>query len=477
VEATQSVKKLSAGRMLTFGIGDIFGGGSFNIFNFLYPVYIVLAIGLSPFYVAIIMFVARVFDAIIDPPIGIWSDKLRIKYGTRRRSLIFSAPLVLIGLFLTFYPHNTAETSELFRFFVAMFSYLFYCLIQSSIMVPYQSLGSEITDDYIQRGRATTVRLGFSIFSSIVCVALPGMIVAAYEGNNGYMVMSLIFGSVFMICILITALFAKEGIPPQKEAPEFTFNDFVRPLKLKVFRQYMGFFLCCQLTMTVMSGLFFFYVLFYFNRDLTAAGETSMIGYIAAALMFAMQIVALPIYMAMMKKTGKMAVYIFGSVIWIISAVFLFFLPPSAPYWVLLIIASTIGFGISGPGLIPHATFGDIVDVGYLKFGVRDAGALSGISSFLNTSAQGFGLAIAMAVIGWAGFTEPQPGMEEVLTQPESAQWAIRFLMLLTPLILMSLGIFFCAKYRLNKERHALVLAAIDSGDKEEKERVLATLQ
>lgn len=476
MEDAQGAQKLSIGRMLAFGVGDIFGGGSFNIFNFLYPVYIVLAIGISPFHVAIIMFVARVFDAVIDPPLGLWSDRLRIKYKTRRRSLFYSAPLLVVGLFLAFYPYNMAETSETFRFFAAMFSYLFYCLIQSSVMVPYWSLASEITDDYIERGRATTFRLGFSIFSSIVCVALPGIIVDAYEGNTGYMVMSLAFGAVFMVCVLITALFAKEGIPPPKEAPKFAWSDFVRPLKLKIFRQYLGLFLCVQITMTIMSGLFFFYVIFYFNRDLTALGGTSMVGYIAAALMFAMQIVALPIYMAMIRKTGKMAAYILGSAIWIVSALCIFFIPANSPYWILLVLAAVMGFGISGPGLIPHAVFGDVVDVGYLKFGVRDAGAFSGISSFINTSAQGIGLAIAMTVIGWAGFTEPQPGAAEVLTQPESAQWAIILLMALTPLVLMSLGIYFCLRYRLNKERHALVLAAIESDNQEEKDRVLASL-
>jgi oligogalacturonide transporter len=472
----EKVRRVSLGRILAFATGDFYGGGTFNLVNFLYPGYIVLAVGMPPYMAGIIMMVARVFDAVIDPPLGLWSDKLRVRFGTRRGSLFLSAPLVVLGLLLMFFPYNINTTGEMFRFWAALLSYLFYCLVQSSIMIPYWSLSSELTDDYTERARLTTVRLGFSIFSSIICVALPGMIVDAYEGTAGYIAMSLVFGSAFMICILVTALFAKEGIPAPKKTPPFLWKDFVKPFKLRIFRQYMAIYLCCQMTMAIMSALFFFYVDFYFSRDATAGGESTMVGLLGAAIMFSMQIVALPIYMAMIKKSGKMRVYIVGSAIWILSALVILFVPANSPAWVLYMLAAVMGFGISGPGLIPHAMFGDIVDVGHLKFGVRDAGAFSGISSFVNTCAQGMGLAIVMSVIGAAGFTEQQPGAELVTSQPESAQTAIIFLMALAPLALMSIGIYFCFRYRLNKDLHAQVISAIESENEEDKAAVLALL-
>jgi len=470
-------QRLPLRRILAFGVGDIFGGGSFNIFNFLYPVYIVLAVGLSPFYVAVIMFVARVFDALIDPMLGFWSDKVRVKHGSRRRTLFVSAPLLVLALFLAFFPYDIEGNSELFRFLAAMFSYLFYCLVSSSIMVPYWSLASEITDDYTERGRMTSWRMGFSIFASIVCVALPGMIVDAYEGNQGYIVMSLVFGVVFMVCILITAIFAKEGIPNDTRVEKFSLKEFVKPFKLRTFRQYLFIFLGCQMTMTVMSSLFFFYVMFYYLRDVTAVGGDSFAAYIAAAIMFAVQIVALPFYMHLIRRVGKTKTYIVGAIIWIVVALSLFVIPANSPYWILFLLAALMGFGISGPGLIPHAMFGDIVDVGHLKFGVRDAGAFSGIGSFVNTSSQGIGLAIAMSIIGFAGFTEQQPGMPPIYAQPESAQTAIILLMALTPLILLSVGIFHCTRYRLDKVRHAKVVAAIESEDTNAREQILQELE
>jgi len=227
--------------------------------------------------------------------------------------------------------------------------------------------------------------------------------------------------------------------------------------------------------MAIMSGLFFFYVDFYFCRDLTAAGESSMVGMLGAALMFAMQIVALPVYMAMIKRAGKMMVYIVGSVIWILGALCLFLVPSGASPAFIYILAAVLGFGISGPGLIPHAIFGDVVDVGALKFGANAAGAFSGIANLINTIASAAGLSIAMAAIGAAGFQEQVIGAPTVVSKPESAQRAILAIMALAPLVFMTIGIFVCTRYRLDKENHARVLAAMD-GSEEEKAKVLATL-
>jgi len=468
-------KGLPLSRILAFASGDFCGGGAFNIVNFLYPGFLVLAVGLSPYLAGIVIMIARIFDAVIDPAIGMVSDRLRVRYGTRRGSMIVSAPFIAVSMFLMFYPYSNPSVTV--RFWSVLLSYMFFYGVLSTVMIPYYSLSSEITDDYTERARMTTVRLGFSIFASIVCVALPGMVVDAFEGNVGYIVMSVIFGAIFMVCVIITGVFAKEGIPAPLKVEKFSFADFIKPLRVKPFRQYLGLFLCCQITMAAMSALFFFYVDFYYCRDLTAGGVGNLVGLLGAAIMFGMQIVALPVYMALIKRTSKMAAYISGSVIWIVCALVLLVIPSGANEIWIYILAAVMGFGISGPGLIPHAIFPDVVDVGHLQFSERSAGAYSGIANFINTIAQAIGLAVVMNVIGAAGFIEQDisPGAEKIVWQPQSAQTAIVLLMAFTPLVCMSVGIYMCTRYRLNKENHARVLKAID-GSEEEKAAVLKLL-
>ena len=472
-------QRLPLRRVLAFATGDIFGGGSFNITNFLYPGYVAIAVGLPARTAGLIMMAVGIFDAVTDPIMGFLSDKMRVRFGTRRGGLLASAPLIILSLFAAFYPYTNPD--DTIRFWMVLASYIFFTAVQTTIMIPYFSLSSEMTEDYTERARMTTVRLGFSIFSSILCVAVPGIIVGVFSGPddyNGYIAMSLIFGTLFALCVGITGLFAKEGIPAPKKTDPFSVTDFVRPFKVKSFRQYLWLFLCCQMTMAIMSAMFFFYVDFYFCAEATARGEENIIGMIGAAIMFSMQIVALPFYMKIIKRFSKMAVYIMGSVIWIVSAPILLLLPAGSNPVYLYILAAVMGFGISGPGLIPHAIFGDVVDVGHLQFGTRVAGAFSGIANFINKIAQAIGLAVVMGVIGLAGFIERDisEGAEWVAAQPESAQIAIVLLMAFAPLVFMSAGCFVCMRYRLNKERHAQVLAAIESDNEKEKAEVLASL-
>jgi len=469
-------QKLSMRRILAFASADIFGGGSFNITNFLYPGYIALAVGLPARTAGFIMMAVGIFDAVTDPIMGFFSDKMRVRFGTRRGGLLISAPLIVISLCMAFYPYTNPDTT--IRFWTVLMSYIFFTAVQTTVMIPYFSLSSEMTDDYTERARMTTVRLGFSIFSSIICVAIPGIIVSAFDGNSGYIVMSLTFGVLFMICVGITGLFAKEGIPPPTKTEPFIIGDFLRPFKVKSFRQYLWMFLCCQMTMAIMSALFFFYVDFYFCAETTAAGEGNLVGMLGAAIMFSMQIVALPVYMKIIKKVGKTAVYILGSAIWIISAPILLLIPPDTNPVYLYILAAVMGFGISGPGLIPHAIFGDVVDVGHLQFGTRVAGAFSGIANFVNKISQAIGLAVVMGIIGLAGFVEQDitEGAARVVSQPYSARMAIVLLMSFAPLVFMSFGCYICTRYKLNKDKHAQVLAALETGDEDERKIVLESL-
>jgi len=471
-------KKLSLGRMLAFASADIFGGGSFNITNFLYPGYVAIAVGLPARTAGLIMMAVGIFDAISDPIMGFLSDKMRVRFGTRRGGLLAAAPLIIISLFAAFYPYTTPDDST--RFFIVLMSYIFFTAIQTVVMIPYFSLSSEMTDDYTERARMTTVRLGFSIFSSILCVAVPGILVDVFSGPNdysGYIVMSLTFGTLFALCVIITGLFAKEGIPPPKKTNPFSFGDFIRPFQVKSFRQYLWLFLCCQMTMAIMSALFFFYVDFYFCAEATANGEGNVIGMIGAAIMFSMQIVALPVYMKIIKKYSKTAVYIIGSIIWIVSAPILLLLPPGSNPVYLYVLAAIMGFGISGPGLIPHAIFGDVVDVGHLQFKTRVAGAFSGIANFVNKIAQAIGLAVVMGIIGLAGFIERDISETDwIAAQPESAQLAIVLLMAFAPLLFMTIGCIVCTRYKLNKEKHEQVLAAIESDNEDERYEVLTSL-
>lgn len=459
------MRKLSLGRKLAFASCDILGGGAFNIINFLYPVFLALTVGLSAYWISVILLVSRIWDALIDPLIGQLSDSVKSRFGKRRIFMVSAAPFILIAMVLMFFPYSF--DSMTIRAIAVLISYITFCTIQSVIMVPYYSLSSEISDDYTERASANTWRLGFSILSSIVCVSVPGVIVNAYEGSKGYIVMGLVFGLLFCICVLITGLFAKETIVSPQKKFAFDYKPFIKLLRLPTFLQYISLYALLQVTMVVMSGLFFFYIDFYICRDLTAQGKSNSLGLIAAAMMFSMQIVALPFYLWLIKKTTKTFVYRIGAILWIIMGILLFFLKPGAPDWQVILLGAVMGFGISGPGLVPHTMLGDVSDAAQLVYSERNDGVIGGFVNFINTVSQAVGISVAMAILGYFGFQQAEPG-QSVLSQPDTAQNAIRILMAFTPLLLMSIAILISFKYKITAAMQQQIKLAINTNSKPE---------
>ena len=69
------------------------------------PNYYVSDLGLDFAAVALVMLLARSFDAVTDPLIGFLSDRTNTKWGRRRIWMFFSIPLLMIATYKIFFPN------------------------------------------------------------------------------------------------------------------------------------------------------------------------------------------------------------------------------------------------------------------------------------------------------------------------------------------------------------------------------------
>lgn len=518
--------KVSLGNKIAFACGDIFGGGSFNIINFMFTPFLTLVVGIPMVYLTPILLLTKLWDGIIDPFIGKITDgKQPGKYGKRRYFMLICAPLVLLGFVMLFFPWNLITTSVALKCVFVVLVYMLYATAQSFVLIPYYSHASEMTDDFTERNRTNAVRIAFSIASSTICVAVPGMIASPTKADNGvsYIIMAGIFGFIFMASILITALFSREKIVTPAVKTKINFKQFVRPLKVKTYRQYLGMQMCTSMAMAVMSSFFFTFCDFYIRRltyaSATADGTSRFpIATVAAAMMFVAQIIALPMYLKLIKVKSKRFAYITGAIIWIAIVAAMLLLPgekeitvnngavstlKGAPNWLIIAMSLVTGLGIGGTVFVPHSSFGDVCDVGELYFGERTEGAFSGLTNFLNTAAQAIGLAIPPAIIGAAGYVETQYVTNDVynsllnaseaeqikqlgmalsqfkqtqgngswqllpITQVESAQLALRLTFILLPIVIMVIGIIIASRYKLTKDLQSKIVETNAREDKD----------
>ncbi|MBR2974739.1 MAG: MFS transporter [Clostridia bacterium] len=512
-----TTNKRSLGQNLAFAAADVFGGGSFNVINFLYVPFLTLVVGIPMWYVSIILLVSKLWDGFIDPFIGKVSDgKKPGKMGKRRYFMLIFAPIVMVGLVLLFFPWNLVTNSLPLKIVFVTLMYFLYATAQSFVLIPYYSHASELTDDYKERNKANAVRLAFSVLASLICVAVPGMIASPTKNDGGvsYLVMAAIFGAIFCVAILITALFSHERVITPALKSKVSIKEFFAPLKLKTYRQYLGMQMTTSMGMAVMSSFFFIFCDFYLRRQtyqMVSLGQDLSrfpIATIAAACMFVAQIFALPMYLGILKKRSKRFAFTVGHLIWIGVAALMLLLPAEGeaqvvgnsvvtkvgvPNWVVMLFGLALGLGIGGSVYVPHSSFGDVCNVGQLYFGKRTEGAFSGLTNFLNTTAQAIGLSLPSMIIAGAGYVETQylttaeynqlvatggtlggltldqfivnigQGNVQLIpvVQSANAQLAIKLVFILLPIAISLLAIFIASRYKLTQQMQQKVVQAL----------------
>lgn len=94
--------RLSIGKRLCYGSVDAGGMFSFSMVSSYLTIFYTDVVGLTPAVISIIMLIARVWDGINDPMMGIIAEKTRSRWGRYRPYLLFGAPVLGVFTVLTF---------------------------------------------------------------------------------------------------------------------------------------------------------------------------------------------------------------------------------------------------------------------------------------------------------------------------------------------------------------------------------------
>ena len=91
-------RRITLGNKLAFGIGDLYGGGSFFIISALFLVYLTDIAKLDSGLAATILLIGKIWDAVTDPAMGYISDHTQSKRGRRRLYFLIG----IVTIFLSF---------------------------------------------------------------------------------------------------------------------------------------------------------------------------------------------------------------------------------------------------------------------------------------------------------------------------------------------------------------------------------------
>jgi GPH family glycoside/pentoside/hexuronide:cation symporter len=202
-------ERLNLTTKIAYGAGDLGPAITANISVFYLLFFLTDVAGLSAGLAGSVLMVVRIFDAINDPIIGMWSDRTRTIWGRRLPwMLLGSIPFGISYFLLWLIPTN----NQLLLFFYYIFIGIIFNLTYTVVNLPYQALTPELTYDYNERTRLNSFRFAFSIGGSILSLILYILVSSAYPNNlhQAFLLLGLICALMSILAVIWCALVLQE---------------------------------------------------------------------------------------------------------------------------------------------------------------------------------------------------------------------------------------------------------------------------
>ena len=399
---------------LAYGCGALMDGGGVALMACVMLKYMTDTLGIVAASASTIMMVSKIWDAVTDPLMGSITDNTRTKWGRRRPYMVFGGVLLIIALALLFAPIKDwwGITSQAGMIAYVLVFYIVWNTCSTITQVPYTSMASDISPSFHERNNANTIKLVFSAVASGLAYVLPLLILGAREkgsisGTTFWIVMVAVFGTMFGGGLVITGLFTKERVKPEKvEKKKFNLKEFlkgyIQPYKNRSYAWHIGMYVSAFACMDMLSALAAYYASHVWRgvkMTLPIVGEMTFSSMFIIAPIMVAAVLAFPLVRVMMDKKGKAFAFRMGLPFYILGGILIAVLNPQmgCPAWVIPLVAFLMGFGFGGAQMIPWMNFPDTLDVAELTLGERPTGNYSGMMTLVRK----IGGALGVGIIGW----------------------------------------------------------------------------
>ena len=460
--------------MASFGIGE--GAGAFmgTAWSVLLLFYYQQVVGIEAWLVGLAIGISVAMDAVTDPLIGAWSDRIRTRWGRRHPMLLAAALPLAISFVLLFNPPRGMSDVEGFLWLTT-----FGVLVRASFTfynIPHLALGAEMAHDYYQRSTLFAYSAFASAMSVAVCYGLitgyyfptvEGLYDPGFLNPHSYRTMSLTFATVMVAAILLCVAGTRKEIPYLRDTQErgqmrfwTLFTEIWAVLKNASFRAVFFGLLLGSLVGGVESAFSPFMGVHFWGL------RTEDLFYLAFVGLFSFPVafVLIPVLTRLLDK--RMSVML-PLACWITAVNVPICLrladvpwfPENGSPWVLgiFIASSTVGAPIIGASA--NSMLADVADEHELDTGIRREGVLYSVRAFSAKATQAFGTVFGGILLSAIEF----PTLATRGEVPAETVWNLGLIAGPATSIFSLLALGFYLRYRINHRRHAEIVAALEA--------------
>ena len=136
-------------------------------FYVMVPTFYAETMGISAAGLGLVLLAIRFFDAVSDPLVGLFADRVSLKWGRRRSVFLAFAPAAGLAAFMLFWPPDGAGLA-----YLALWGLLL-SFFYTGATLPYTAWGAELSGDYRGRTLVSAVREAATLIGTLVAIILP----------------------------------------------------------------------------------------------------------------------------------------------------------------------------------------------------------------------------------------------------------------------------------------------------------------
>ena len=218
-------EKLSFGEKVGFGCGDFASNLFFMVFT-MYGLYFYTDVfGISAAIVGTIFLVARIWDAVNDPIMGLIADRTRSRWGRFRPYMLWMAiPYGVIGFACFIVPDWSTSAKIIY----AGTTYIVFGMVYTAINLPYSGLMAVISPNSLERTKVAGFRfIGANLGGLVVALCIPLLVQYFGAGNDqvGYKLTMGLLACLATVLFLVTFITTRERVEPPADQSSSPLKD------------------------------------------------------------------------------------------------------------------------------------------------------------------------------------------------------------------------------------------------------------
>ncbi|MFP5183003.1 MFS transporter [Bacillus altitudinis] len=456
-------RKLTLKNYIGYGTMDLFGGGAFAIIGAWMLYFFITYCGLTPVEAGSIIAIARIIDAIASPIMGHITDnfgrtKLGKKFGRRRFFLLVGSPLMVIYSLLWISDMN---------YWYYLTVYILLEFLAAMVLIPFETLGAEMTNDFNARTKLSTIRLIYSGLGTFLATFIPGRLFEIFgkDSPQVFLYNGIIFTFIFMAALLITHrttwerkieedMIEPDGVEkaPAIESIKKVIIDLTSTFRIRSFRQHLTMYICSFTAMDILNAVFVYFVVFSLNKDAVLAADLLSIGSL-------LQMVCTILFGWLVIKIGpapSLKISYIAIITCISGYIFLYFTQPTYMIIALYAFSVILGIGKSGLYYIPWNIYTFIPDVDEMVTRKRREGIFAGIMTFTRKSTTALATFLVGVILQETGF------VASATTQSTTAINGIVGILFFGTVGLVGISLVISFKFKLSKKTHSIMINEIN---------------